>query len=291
MTIIPQTECCLMLGIHPKTLRHWLSHAQMQFTTHPTDARLKCLTQVQVQQLAALHGRPLSSPLGTPLAQEHEALPPASSSPPVSSQMPETDLRQSLVRLQSQMATMQEQLTQLALEVLRERELRLTWLSSHQQHSEARLSMLEALVTPGEKPCPSPPTGASTHGADLLQEQPSHARQTPRSGSARGRSQVLSLIASTATGTYVIICPTHGELPLVPDSPEWFDWLSTLSSFRFLGKLGRFRASRNRGRPCWMAYRLIHGHCYSYGLGNTKRLTLAHLEQMAATLQSHVPTL
>src|SRR5581483_783458 len=115
MTIIPQTECCLMLGIHPKTLRHWLAHAQMPFTLHPTDARLKCLTQAQVQQLAALHGRPLSSPPPTPLAQEHEALPPPAPSPLVSSGLSEADLRQSLARLPAQVATMQEQLTHLAL--------------------------------------------------------------------------------------------------------------------------------------------------------------------------------
>ena len=59
MITIPQMDCCLMLGIDPKTLRNWLRHAHMQFAAHPTDARLKCLTQAQVQQLAALHGRPL----------------------------------------------------------------------------------------------------------------------------------------------------------------------------------------------------------------------------------------
>jgi hypothetical protein len=92
-------------------------------------------------------------------------------------------------------------------------------------------------------------------------------------------------------GTYVIICPTRGELSFAPDSPEWFAWLETLNSFRFVGQQGRLSASRTKGRPCWMAYRRIHGHCYNYGLGNTKRLTIAHLEQMAATLQSHVPSL
>lgn len=85
----------------------------------------------------------------------------------------------------------------------------------------------------------------------------------------------------------MLICPKEGELHLTPDSPEWFAWLETLNSFRFLGQQGRLSASRTRGRPCWMAYRRIHGHCYNYGLGNTKRLTIAHLEQMAATLQSH----
>src|SRR6266849_3375461 len=59
MTLLAQMDGCTMLGIGPKTLRNWLRHAKMQFSTHPTDARLKCLTLEQVQQLATLHARPL----------------------------------------------------------------------------------------------------------------------------------------------------------------------------------------------------------------------------------------
>src|SRR6266498_3847880 len=91
MTLIAQMECCTMLGIGPKTLRNWLRHAHMQFCTHPTDARLKCLTREQVQQLATLHARALqvapdpspalpeettplaSSPADTATAQENKA--------------------------------------------------------------------------------------------------------------------------------------------------------------------------------------------------------------------------
>jgi hypothetical protein len=60
MTAIPQMECCTMLGIDPKTLRNWLRHAHLHFVAHPTDARLKCLTLEQVQQLATLHARPIA---------------------------------------------------------------------------------------------------------------------------------------------------------------------------------------------------------------------------------------
>jgi hypothetical protein len=291
MTTIAQTDCCTMLGIDPKTLRHWLRQANMQLIAHPSDARLKCLTQAQVQQLAALHDRPLSSALTAQPVEEHEALPP---SPPHSLPrcgVPEADLGQSLARLQAQVTTMQEPLTQLALEWLRERELRLQWLQERQQHTEQRLCTLEALLPLAAEPSPSPQASPMAPVADLSHLKASPECPSPRPGAARGRGGVLPLIAYTATGSYVVICPTKGELPLLPDSPEWFDWLATLSSFRFVGQQGRLSTYRNPGDTSWMAYRRIHGHRYNYGLGNTKLLTIAHLEQMAATLQSYVPSL
>ena len=108
--------------------------------------------------------------------------------------------------------------------------------------------------------------------------------------SAPAPSRALALIEYWAEGTYGIISPTEGVLALVPDSPAWFDWLATLSSFRFLGQQGRLSASRTKGRTSWMAYRRIHGQCYAYGLGQTAHLTIARLELMAATLQSHAPS-
>ena len=78
MIPIAQMECCTMLGVDPKTLRNWLRHAHLQFVAHPTDARLKCLTAEQVQQLPppSLGGRSpsadvfccfLDAPGGSPL--------------------------------------------------------------------------------------------------------------------------------------------------------------------------------------------------------------------------------
>src|SRR5713101_7959012 len=67
MTLLAQMDGCTMLGIGPKTLRNWLRHANMPFSIHPTDARLKCLTLEQVQQFATLHARPLQiSPTASP---------------------------------------------------------------------------------------------------------------------------------------------------------------------------------------------------------------------------------
>src|SRR5260370_8394997 len=66
MTLVPFTDCCAMLGIDAKTLRNWLRQANLQWAAHPKDARLKCLTTDQVEQLATLHPRPLPSPLSPP---------------------------------------------------------------------------------------------------------------------------------------------------------------------------------------------------------------------------------
>src|SRR5260370_6403469 len=83
MTAIPQMECCTMLGIDPKTLRNWLRHAHLHFVAHPTDARLKCLTLEQVQQLATLHARPIA-PLAaaSPVLRQEATLLPSTLSPP-----------------------------------------------------------------------------------------------------------------------------------------------------------------------------------------------------------------
>jgi len=98
-----------------------------------------------------------------------------------------------------------------------------------------------------------------------------------------GLSQVL---ASTSA---------EGELHFTPDSPEWFDWLASLSSFRFVGKLARFTAyragsSRHPSRG-WIARRFFHSHNHTRYLGITDRLTLDRLEMVAAELHSHITSL
>src|SRR5260370_16842734 len=80
MTLVPFTECCLQLGIDPKTLRLWLKTAQLSWCLHPTDARLKCLTHDQLQQVAALHDRrlPTTPPTVWPSAAPEPLALPAS---------------------------------------------------------------------------------------------------------------------------------------------------------------------------------------------------------------------
>jgi hypothetical protein len=274
-----------MLTVSPKTLRQWIKHSNLSLQSHATDARIKCLTIEQVQQLATLHGRSIEqnavSPPAIPLIQ-----PEMSAHLQLESQLPSThrvdsDIVSSLSSLEATVANLQQQVAQLALELVHERELRY----------ERRLSTLEALINPSVEPAvgsqememqtlpnEQPPVGRCLHPAEL-----------------RARSRAISLIEYGAHDTYVIISPQEGELFFTPDSPEWFDWLACLSSFRFVGQLGRFTAYRDSRRSGatrrWSAVRCIHGRNFKCYLGTTDHLTISVLEQAAVTLQSHIASL
>jgi hypothetical protein len=201
MTTIAQMDCCMMLGIDPKTLRHWLRHANMQFAAHPRDARLKCLTEAQVQQLATLHGRPLpltatvrpalpdvppallplEQQVHPQLASEAKPLPTAHCGPVSVSEA--ADLMKRLAGLESSVTTMQEHLTYLALELLRER----------QRSSEQRLTALESLVQQMMGPCPALPALQQTQEGDPPDANPSPGRHL-LPAELRARSRVIPLI-------------------------------------------------------------------------------------------------
>src|SRR5258708_4327610 len=132
MTLVPFTDCCAMVGIDAKPLLTWLGEANWQWAAPPKDARLKCLTTEQVEQLATLHARPLPSPLSAPPALLEAAPAKPESQAPLleasfllpTSSSPEADLRKQLSRLETKMTTMPEQLAQLALSLLGAREVR-----------------------------------------------------------------------------------------------------------------------------------------------------------------------
>lgn len=292
MIPIAQMECCTMLGIDPKTLRNWLRHAGMQFVAHPTDARLKCLTQEQVQQLATLHVRPLQmAPDPSPALRE--PVTPLASSPEqtvsgqenqislvsaVSSLSEEAELRKAVCGLEAKVLTLQEQLTQLTFELLRERT----------ERYEQRLSALEAQF--------SQHTTGSSKAAELAPvvqrlASPSAAPWPLQPAELLARSRVLPRVEYGAEGLYVLICPREGVLSFPVDSPEWFDWLASLASFRFLGSQGRFTSYREGQTRMWKAYRTFHGRAHRRYLGVTDRLTIARLEQVAASLQSEMASL
>jgi hypothetical protein len=298
MTPLPLIDCAEMLSIDPKTLRHWQRQANMPLHSHPIDARVKCLTMQQVQQLATLHGRILKPPptpeealvesshLGVPETPTHTDM--ASSGASVktiaTASPEEADLSQKLFQLERHMTSMQQQLAQLALELAHERERR----------DDCRLLTFEALIQQtlgqqnlGQRPMPQE---IQERAEDATSDEGQCRERRPHPAERR-RHSVLPLIEYKTPGLYIMVCPLEGELQLVPDSAEWFAWLASLSSFRFVGKLGRFSACRQYDhgpKRSWFAYRYFHQHTYKHYLGVTEHLTLDCLEQMAAQLQSYV---
>ena len=121
---------------------------------HPTDARIKCVGEEHLLEVARRHGRPLpdlaEAPLqdrrSAPASPEEQAKPrsapeaeldhsAASIAAPSASLV---DLIQRLSCLETKMVTLQEHLTQLALALLQERE----------RTAEHRIAALELLIQP-----------------------------------------------------------------------------------------------------------------------------------------------
>jgi DNA-binding transcriptional MerR regulator len=290
MATFPLATGARLLGIHPKTLHRWLKAAEFPLAAHPTDARLKCVAEDHLLELARRHGRPLpelAQALGSPEEQasslpanEADLAPTAAVWPTTSS--PEVGLIGHLISLETRIVTLQEQFAQLALALLQERE----------QGYEQRITALEALLR------------SSLEGQRVLQQADDLAaspgvllsrRQCLHPADQRARSRVTALIEYSSQGRYVLVCPHQGEQAFAPDSPQWFEWLATLPSFRFIGQAGRFSAYREyRGRGqtrCWTAFRYFHHRTHKHYMGVTDHLTIDCLEQTAALLQAQLPSL
>ena len=252
----------------PKTLRLWLKAAHLSSCQHPADARLKCLTLPQLQQVAQLHGRCLPSLPGT--TPEPVAPPSASScgeSTSSASPLQNAELRQQLSLLQQQVATLQAQVTELALVLV-----------------QAQLNSNRYPMAPLQAPtaaCALPP--------------PAKVLPPPEPERTRTRSRALPLIQVRADSSVVVISPTEGVLPLVPDSPQWFVWLSSLTAFTFENQQGHFSATRKfRGGQriqSWNVHRSLHGRSCTLYLGLTPTLTLARLQDMVATVHARLTAL
>jgi len=292
MAILPVTTCAQMLGIHPKTFHRWLTQADFPFAAHPTDARIKCVAEEHFLEVARQHERPLQ-PSAPSLVFSGAALPVSSQeqvslTPENQAASFQADLIQKLSCLETKVATLQEQLAHLALALLQEREISV----------ERRLSTLEATTTgllgqlgfsPSLAESPSPGTepgrGSVMHVPRLL-----------NLAEHRARSRMPPLIEYSAQGEYVIVSSQDGELHLAPDSTEWFDWLATLSSFRFIGKQGSrftaYRESDHRGPTRgWTAHRSVHRRRCKHYLGVTDRLSITSLEQGATLIQAQIDVL
>jgi len=260
MTILSVTDCCRMLSIDPKTLRRWLAHAQLPLQSHPRDGRKKGVSSEHLQLLASLHHRSLA-----PLPQEPPA-PGAGELPPLPAAL--LALPETLGALQAQIAALQQQVADLT-HLLQQRAHQLAIPAATTQQTRAvKRAPKPALPAPRSRPAAS-------------------ATTTP----ARKPAHVLPLVEWSSAGHYVVICPKQGLLALEPDSPSWFAWLATQSSVRFVGRHGRLTAHREVERVpngAWRAHRHLRNHSYTLRLGPTQDLTMATLEQAAATLQAHL---
>jgi DNA-binding transcriptional MerR regulator len=292
ITPLPVADSARLLGIHPKTLHHWLAQANVPLVAHPTDARIKCVTEDHLQQVARLHGRPLDA-IAAPLVPSQDIVRPLQTNKVQPTEVgcllpfpsaPEADLIQKLSCLETKIVTLQEQLAQLALALLQERE----------RSVEHRITALETTIAElGKQPTlpPSLPNSQAT-GVGPERVYALHAPHQLHPAEQDTRSRLPALIEYSARGTYVIISSQQGELHLAPDSAEWFAWFATISSFRFVGKLGRFTAYRHsRSSRSWRAHRVIHQRSYKQTLGVTDHLTIQRLEQVAAALQPDMASL
>jgi len=296
MALLPLTTCAQMLGIHPKTLHHWLKEANLPFSPHPTDARIKCVTEEHLLEVAKRHGRPLpvlpAVPrlLGQPVADEQQEQAASLIASEVDLHHPltstsgpstlEVDLIQKLSCLETKVVTLQEQLAQVALALLQERERTIEHRIAALEAFTQSLAGKHLLSGPQEQGTGQESACALHRERQLLPEE------------QRARSRMPALIEYSAQGIYVSISSQDGEFHLVPDSAEWFDWLATLPSFRFVGQQGRFTAYRHsRSSRSWRAYRVIHQRSYKQTLGVTDHLTIHRLEQVAEALQSNMVSL
>jgi hypothetical protein len=260
MTYISLTDCCRLLAIDPKTLRRWLDLAHVPLLAHPTDARLKGISASHLHQVATTHHRMLAD---FPEAASPPVQPsPPPEPPPLSGEL--IDALQTIPELSAQIVVLQQ-----------------------------RLAELTQLLYP----VPVSPSLAQEKPAVMVAEPapvPVTPRARPASSSSakrlRASAHVLPLI-EYGTGGYVIICPEHGLLTFELESADWFAWLATHSSFRFVGHSGRLTAHRELQHVpggTWRAHRQIRNHSYSLHLGSAESLTIAALEQAAAALQAHL---
>ncbi len=256
MAVVSVAEAARRLGIDAKTLRRWLADAQLPLQSHPGDGRKKGLSDDHLQALARLHQRRLA-----PLPQEAPAPVPAEPPPPLPAAL--LALPETLGALQTQIAALQQQVAALT-----------HLLQQHEQRPPLS-------ATPAQQPrrARRPPKPAS-----------SAPRSRPAAKPPRKPVHVIARVEYGEQGRYVLICPTQGVLPFEPETPEWFAWLGTQSSFRFVGQGGSFSAHHEWRVPrdAWRAHRHIRNQGYHLRLAPTQDLTIAVLEQAAATLQAHL---
>jgi transposase-like protein len=254
MIFLSLADCCRRLAIDPKTFRRWLKQAQLSLQPHPTDGRSKGLSPEQLSELATAHRRTLA---------------PGQTQPPPASPVSAAPQSQPFAALLVQLVAVREQLARLSQQL----ELLLQPPVADPAHPPALGDDVALAIQPEVRP-----------SAPDKQEP---VEETP----PRPPARVLPLVEYGRDGHDVVMCPKEGVLSFEPDSPEWFAWLASRSSFRFVGKAGRFTAHRECERlpnAVWRAHRKLRNHTYNQRLAHTPGLTVSVLEQAAASLQAHL---
>ena len=218
--------------------------AQLLSLGHITSLR-NSWEEEHLLEVARLHGRPLPSSVLGDLASpasvpsqvpalsvpENEREPASTACSFPLSHLQEADQIQRLASLETRMVILQEQMAQLTLALLQERE----------RSVEQRLTTMESLMQPFlGRPMPNLPVPEP-------RQEPTYVALPPQAlhpAEQLARSRRPPLIEYCASGSYVIISSHEVEVHLQPNSRAWFDWLATLSSFRFIGPVGRFTAHR-----------------------------------------------
>jgi hypothetical protein len=315
MTLMSLADGCRLLAIDPKTLRRWLRLAHLSVQAHPSDTRLKCVTREHLEHVAGMHRRTLPeaseslvSPAPSALGEGSTASVWSSVASEVSGSM--TELGQQLSSLQSQVAMLQHQLALLTEQIPKEGQwcissIKLSVESSPDISVESSPDIsvesspdISVESSPDISVESSPDISVESSPDISVESSPdTSVESSPEketilaSIDRRKHPHVLPLVEYGAKGTYVVISPEEGVLSFEPDSPEWFAWLSTLPSFRFIGKGGRFTAFRgyqSTARTSWWAHRQIHNHSQRRRLGLTDSVTLDCLELAASSLQALV---
>jgi hypothetical protein len=197
MTFVSVAQASGRLGIDAKTLRRPLADAQLPLQSCPHDGRKKGVSGEHLQVLARLHQRSLA-----PFSQE----PPV----PIPGELP--PLPTALLALPETLCALQAQVAALRASVAA-----LTHLL--QQHGSG----------PAISAAPTQKTRTTRRPSKPARPAP---RARPAAKPLRNPAHVLPRVEYGSEGHYVVICPKQGLLPLEPDTPEWFAWLATQSSFR-----------------------------------------------------------
>jgi len=255
MTCVSMAQAARHLGIDVKTLRRWLTDAQLPLQSHSCNGRKKGVSSEQLHQLARLHQRSLAPlPLEPPAPHPDElpALPAAL-----------LELPEQLSTLQAQIAALQQQMADLT-----------RLLPPHSPVSPLVQAQPSRTSKRSSKPA-APRARPATSATATTPRQPVH---------------VIPRVEYGEQGHYVVICPKRGVLPFEPETQEWFAWVAQQDSFRFVGQAGHFTAHHEWRVPkgAWRAHRQIRNRVYIQRLAPNHELTLAVLEQAALALQAHL---